>query len=114
MTVSKDNAQIVVKVLSDDNKEEKKRAFAKLEQLRKKRKVTDDKTELESNRENKYGNSKSENLKRKPVDWDSFVIPSGRSTEEIDNYIREMREDRIIPYIQKNRYNASKVRRYDL
>ena len=38
MTVSKDNAQIVAKVLSDDNNEEKKRAFARIEELKKKRK----------------------------------------------------------------------------
>lgn len=28
-----------------------------------------------------------------PVDWDSFVIPTGRSVEEIDEYIREMRDN---------------------
>ena len=38
MTVSKDNAQIVAKVLSDDNNEEKKRAFVRIEELKKKRK----------------------------------------------------------------------------
>ena len=27
------------------------------------------------------------------VDMEKYVIPSGRSTEEIDNYIREMRGD---------------------
>ena len=98
MTVSKDNAQIVVKVLSDDNNEKKKKAFVRLEQLRKKGIVTDDKTELESYRENKYGNSKSENLKRKTVDWDSFVISSERG-QHVDEYMKEMRDDdRFIPY----------------
>ena len=30
------------------------------------------------------------------IDWDSFVISSGRTVEEIDNYIRELRDnDRI-------------------
>lgn len=66
MTVSKDNVQIVAKVLSDDNSEEKK--------------------------------PKSEKSKRKHIDLDSCVISSGRSTEEIDNYIGEMREDRIIAH----------------
>ena len=79
-------------MLSDDNNEEKKRAFAKLEQLRKKRIVTDDKTELESNRENKYGNPKNEDSKRKLVDWDSFVIPSERG-QHVDEYMKEMRDD---------------------
>lgn len=36
--------------------------------------------------------------RRRIVDMGKYVIPSGRSAEEIDNYIREMREDRIIPY----------------
>lgn len=49
MTVSKDDSQIVAKVLSDDN-----------------------------NEENKYSNPKSENSKRKHIDLDSFVIPSER------------------------------------
>lgn len=103
MTVSKDNTQIVAKVLSDDNNEEKKRAFARIEELKKKRKdvVIDYDAELASYREDKYSKLPNDNLKRKPVDWDSFVIPSGRSAEEIDNYIREMREDRIIPYSEK-------------
>lgn len=92
MTVSKDNAQIVVKVLSDDNNEKKKKAFVRLEQLRKKGIVTDDKTELESYRENKYGNPKNEDSKRKLVDWDSFVIPSERG-QHVDEYMKEMRDD---------------------
>ena len=31
--------------------------------------------------------------RRRIVDMGKYVIPSGRSAEEIDNYIREMRED---------------------
>lgn len=39
--------------------------------------------------------------RRRIVDMEKYVIPSERGTEEIDNYIREMREDRIIPYSEK-------------
>ena len=31
--------------------------------------------------------------RRRIVDMGKYVIPSGRSAEEIDNYIREMRDD---------------------
>lgn len=31
--------------------------------------------------------------RRRIVDMEKYVISSGRSTEEIDNYIREMRDD---------------------
>lgn len=41
--------------LYNDTDRERKEAFAKLEQLRKKGTVTDDKTELASYREDKYG-----------------------------------------------------------
>lgn len=64
MTVSKDDAQIVAKVLSDDN-----------------------------NEENKYSNPKSENSKRKYIDLDSFVIPSERRGQHVDEYMKEMRDD---------------------
>lgn len=30
-----------------------------------------------------------------PVDWDSFVIPNGRTVEEVDKYLKEMRSDRF-------------------
>lgn len=36
--------------------------------------------------------------RRRIVDMGKYVVPSVRNTEEINNYIREMREDRIIPY----------------
>lgn len=36
--------------------------------------------------------------RRRIVDMEKYVVPSVRNTEEINNYIREMREDRIIPY----------------
>ena len=63
MTVSKDDSQLVAKVLSDDN-----------------------------NEENKYSNPKSENSKRKHIDLDSFVIPSERG-QHVDEYMKEMRDD---------------------
>ena len=31
--------------------------------------------------------------RRRLIDSDAFVIPSGRTTEEIDEYIREMRDN---------------------
>ena len=94
MTVSKDNAQIVAKVLSDDNNEEKKRAFARIEELKKKRKdvVIDYDAELAFYREDKYSKLPNDNLKRMPVDWDSFVIPSERG-QHVDEYMKEMRDD---------------------
>lgn len=33
--------------------------------------------------------------RRSIVEMGKYVVPSGRTTEEIDNYIREMRDDRI-------------------
>ncbi len=100
MTVSKDNAQIVAKVLSDDNNEEKKRAFVRIEELKKKRKdvVIDYDAELASYREDKYSKLPNDNLKRKTVDWDSFVIPSERG-QHVDEYMKEMRDDdNFIPH----------------
>lgn len=31
--------------------------------------------------------------RRKTIDLDKYVIPSGRTTEEIDKYIKELRND---------------------
>lgn len=81
-------------MLSDDNNEEKKRAFARIEELKKKRKdvVIDYDAELASYREDKYSKLPNDNLKKAPVDWDSFVIPSERG-QHVDEYMKEMRDD---------------------
>ena len=48
--------------------------------------------ELAFYREDKYSKLPNDNLKRMPVDWDSFVIPSERG-QHVDEYMKEMRDD---------------------
>ena len=65
-----------------------------IEELKKKRKdvVIDYDAELAFYREDKYSKLPNDNLKRMPVDWDSFVIPSERG-QHVDEYMKEMRDD---------------------
>lgn len=55
--IPEDKLSFVIQIMQgvNDSNKERKEAFARLEQLRKKGTVTDDDTELASYREDKYG-----------------------------------------------------------